>query len=80
MNLHVVQAAFVDELEKIGGAMIRSGRRPIRVSKLLEKGAGLPINSRDAALLAGGALAYHQGRKVKRRYEIGRQVESQNQF
>lgn len=96
MNLKVMHAAFLDELEKIAGSLqghTRIGRKPIGVEKMLEKESELPkaseitkmstkmpISGKDAALLAGGALAYHQGRKVKRRYDIGRQMELQNQF
>jgi hypothetical protein len=39
----------------------------------------LPVSGKDVALLGGGALVYHQGRKIKRRYELGRQMELQNQ-
>lgn len=38
------------------------------------------VPKRDAALLLGGAAAYHQGRKIKRRYDIGRQVEQQGGY
>ena len=43
----------------------------------VEKEAAIPY--KELALVGAGAGLYHHGRKVKRRYEIGRQVEQQNQ-
>lgn len=90
-RLDVVESAFQDELEKIAGSMqghTRSGRKPIGIKRMLEKESEMPKASeivkmsafpaKETALVAGGALAYHQGRKVKRRYDIGKQVEQQN--
>jgi len=34
---------------------------------------------KETALIGAGALGYHQARKVKRRYQLGKQVEMQNQ-
>lgn len=92
-RLDVMQSAFQDELEKIAGSMqghTRSGRKPIGIKRMLEKESEMPKASeilkmsakfpvKETALLLGGAGAYHQGRKINRRYQIGKQVEQQNQ-
>ena len=96
MRLDIVKTAFMDELEKIAGSLqghVRSGRKPIGVEKLLKKESelpkaseitkmakGFPLSGKDTALLVGGAAAYHQGRKIKRRYDMGRQMELQGQY
>jgi hypothetical protein len=90
-RLDVMKSAFQDELQKIAGSMqghTRSGRKPIGIKKMLEKESEMPKASeilkmsgfpvKETALVLGGAGAYHQGRKVKRRYDIGKQVEQQN--
>lgn len=95
MNFDVMKSAFDDELEKIAGAMVRSGRRPMKVETLLRKEKEEPKKVADivkesalkdklpgahaAGLVGVGMLTMHQANKMKRRYDLGRQVEMQNQ-
>lgn len=47
----------------------------------LTKAAGLsPTATKNVALMGLGAAGYHQGTKLKRRYDIGKQVEKQQQM
>lgn len=99
MDYDVVKAAFQDELQKIAGSLqghVRSGRRPLKASTLLQKekdGGGEAARKKLAeltklsgkgfdkaktiGLLGVGAYGLHSAQKVKRRYDLGTQVEMQ---
>lgn len=79
---------------KEAGAHVRSGRRPLKVSTLLEKEkevdsgqkladmTKMALKSIDAKTLgvaAVGAYGLHSAQKIKRRYQLGRQMELQQQ-
>ncbi len=52
----------------------------VKVSTGTDKGLRLtPGNMKALGLIAGGGYVYHTGRKMKRRYELGRQMELQQQ-
>lgn len=52
----------------------------IKTSTGTDKGLRLtPGSMKTLGLLAGGGYVYHTGRKMKRRYEAGRQMELQQQ-
>lgn len=92
MDYDVMKKGFDDELQKIAGAHTRSGRRPLKASTLLEKEKDhnaskkladmtkVAINKIDAKTLgvaAVGAYGLHSVQKMKRRYDLGKQVEQQ---
>lgn len=97
MNYDAMKAGFLDELEKIAkakyaGAHIRTGRRPLKASTLLEKDkehnhskkladmtkvAIKAIDAKTLGVAAVGAYGLHSAQKVKRRYDLGKQVEMQ---
>jgi len=84
--------ALDNELFKIAGSLrchVRSGRRPISVGKLIEKGGEkvsdiIKTSAGRAALLGtglvGGMGLYHFGRKVNDDRKIGRQMRLQQRL
>lgn len=89
-----MKAAFHDELQKIAGAHVRAGRRPLKASTLLDKEKDLDgskkladmtkvaikaIDAKTLGVAAVGAYGLHSAQKVKRRYQLGRQLELQQQ-
>lgn len=94
MKFDVMKAALLDELQKIAGAHVRAGRRPLKASTLLNKEREVDgskkladmtkvaikgIDAKTLGVAAVGAYGMHSAAKVKRRYQLGRQMELQQQ-